>query len=312
MPSHSTAPPVTTCPKVFGGRNRRGAVGRLSWFLLALACGCDASKAEYETLRAETDRLRRELDECQNGPDRLAAVAKRAYADGKLKEARETIELLRSRHPESSRNTEVGALIPEIDRRLGEESRRAEVAAQEQLRLREFGDTGIWVLDHFVDKFSSATETAYIRNKQPIRGRFSNTATNGANLTVVFIISGPDQIAIQLFEYGGSNPVKVSSPEGYSVAVKTSDGEELKATALNFSDRLVLYEDGASPLHNALMAGGRIQFAIQGNTAQYQFAVDQADGYRNAFRLLSESLEPPAAVSKPGGESPRSRSRGPS
>ena len=59
--------------------------------------------------------------------------------------------------------------------------------------------TGIWAIKYFVDDFGDPTDEGYIAHDYYIRGTFSNSATNNSNLNVYFLISGPDNIAVRIW-----------------------------------------------------------------------------------------------------------------
>tara|TARA_Y100001968_G_scaffold314705_1_gene340416 strand:- start:588 stop:884 length:297 start_codon:yes stop_codon:yes gene_type:complete len=64
-----------------------------------------------------------------------------------------------------------------------------------------------WESNYFVDEFGDLTKDPYISTIQ--YGGFSNSATTNSMLKVKFIIK-KDDVAIQLYEYGGTTPVKTS------------------------------------------------------------------------------------------------------
>jgi hypothetical protein len=60
--------------------------------------------------------------------------------------------------------------------------------------------------------------------------------------------------------------------------------------AENYSDRLSFNNSDSKKVHNILMKGGQIQFWIKETetpTTQYQFTIDNADWYENAYRILT-------------------------
>jgi hypothetical protein len=151
-------------------------------------------------------------------------------------------------------------------------------------------DAGIWENDTYVDELGQTSERDYISNRVFITGRFSNTATPHSPLNVKFRIFGPNNISLQLFEYAGNNPVKALSPESYTVAIRDADGVQHKLKAINYSDRLAFEKTDAKTVHEILMKGGNIQFNISGEfktKTQYQFTIDNASGYDEAYKNLS-------------------------
>jgi len=234
--------------------------------LLTLAAlfvaGCGVSRSDYDAVKAENESLRAELDECRFGADRLVALVEKAYKDNDYSTARTNIELLSSRHPESPKNAEFVKLLEIIEKRETEEHERtaAKEAAErkrrdaeekERIRLENLNNTGMWTVGYYVDDFGEPTKTPYIRNTYLIRGTFSNTATEGSDLDVKFLISSASDISIMLYEYAGNNPVKGYSDEYYLVLVQDKDGKRMQLGARNYSDRLSLNEADSRKLHQA-------------------------------------------------------------
>ena len=105
-----------------------------------------------------------------------------------------------------------------------------------------------------------------------------------------FLIFSPNNIFLQLFEYAGNNPVKTLSPKRYTVSIEDADHGKHKLKAMNYSDRLAFEKTDAKTVHDILMKGGKIQFSIADDFTtgtQYQFTVDNASGYDEAFKNLS-------------------------
>jgi hypothetical protein len=97
-------------------------------------------------------------------------------------------------------------------------------------------------------------------------------------------------ISMMLYEYAGNNPVKSVSTEEYSIRVKDRDGNKFDLTAKNYLDRLSFSNTDSKIVHNVLMKGGKVQFwikEIDTPTTQYEFTIQNADWYDNAFKRLS-------------------------
>ena len=114
----------------------------------------------------------------------------------------------------------------------------------------------------------------------------------GEHLAHLCLITNSSDISIQLFEYGGNNPVKSYSDKSYTVLIQDKDGERIKLRALNYSERLSFNQSASKQVHNALMKGETIKFKIieiDAPTTEYKFTIQKADWYENAYKILEES-----------------------
>ena len=153
------------------------------------------------------------------------------------------------------------------------------------------GSTGIWENDRYADELGQTSDRDYICNKGFIAGSFGGTATPQSPLNVKFLIFGPNNISLQLFENGGNNPVKALSPKSYTVSIEDADGGNHRLKAMNYSDKLAFEKTDARTVHDILMKGGKIQFRITDDFnpgKQYQFTIDNASGYDEAYKNLTE------------------------
>ena len=261
-------------------------------FSIALILQSCVSKSQYEELKEENEKLKAELEECKFGAERIIAAVEKAYNEKNYSLARENIDLLYSKHPESPKNAEFKILLTTIEKKELEEKQRKETEEKERIRLANLNNTGIWNVQYYVDEFGEPSKQGYITNTLLIRGTFSNTATQDSELDVRFLITNSSDISIKLFEYAGNNPVKAYSPESYTVLVQDKDGNRLKLTAVNYSDRLSFDKTASRKIHNALMKGSTLIFRITENdtpTTQYNFTIRNSDWYENAYRKLKES-----------------------
>ena len=259
--------------------------------MVVLLAGCGVDQAEYDRALAQIKELEQKVDELENGEDRLIAEIDSAMTNQDYPSAREGISQLAARHPESSKNREYAELLPEIEKRESELADQRAAEEAEQRRLANLNNTGIWAVSHFVDDFGDPTENAYIQNRQPIKGLFSNSATEDSDLLVRFLADAADDIAIMLFEYAGNNPVKAYSATRYDVLVQNSGDVKLSLSAVNSSDRLRLNQNDSRKLHELLLQGGQIEFRIRESEtpiAQYSFNIADAEFYDNAYRILTE------------------------
>ena len=265
-----------------------------SFLLLIVIFGCGVPKSEYEKLKAENQKLKSELDDCANGADKLAAKAKKAYSESNYSEAKTNIEDLLRKHPEYPQINELQKLLKDIDKKINEEEAKKEAEEKERIRLSNLNNLGMWEVAYYVDNFGDPTNKAYIRNENIITGTFSNTATQNSDLNVVLLITNSSDIAIELFEYAGNNPVKAISSDSYTIRVKDKDGNKYNLSAVNYSDRLELNRSNSRKLHNIFLKGGEVQFWIQEDetpTTQYNFTIVNADWYENAYtKLTSKQL----------------------
>ena len=147
--------------------------------------------------------------------------------------------------------------------------------------------TGMWSIRYYVDSLGENTREKYISNENIMRGSFNNSATQGSNLNIKFLISNSSDISIQLYEYARNNPVKASSPESYVVLLQDRNRSRMTLRAVNYSDRLSFDKRNSKKIHKALLKGGVLKFFIKEidtPTTQYNFTIQEADGYKNAYK----------------------------
>ena len=260
--------------------------------VLAIVSGCGVPQADFDKLKEQNEQLQTELEECQNGAEKLIAAIEKFYSEKAFVQARQSIEKLYEKHPESPKNEEFKKLLKIIEKEELIEKKREEAEEKERIRLENLNNTGIWSVHYYVDEFGEATKQGYIQNTNFIQGTFSNTATQNSKLNIKFLISNSSDISIQLYEYAGNNPVKAYSSDKYSVQVQDKDGSRLNLNAVNYSDRLSFDKTNSRKVHNALIKGGTVKFRIfetETPTTQYQFTIQKADWYDNAYKKLKES-----------------------
>ena len=216
----------------------------------------------------------------------------KAYLEKNYSVARQNIEILYAKHPESAKNNEFAELLKTIEKEELSEKTRKEAEKKEFNKLANLNNTGIWSINYYVDEFGESTKKGYIKNASLIHGTFSNTATQNSDLNVKFLISNSSDISIQLYEYAGNNPVKAYSHTSYTVLVQDKDGNRLKLSAVNYSERLSFDKATSNQIHNILLKGGSIKFRLTENdtpTTQYEFSIQNADWYENAYEKLMKS-----------------------
>jgi hypothetical protein len=259
--------------------------------IMTMVTGCGVPQSDYDKLKSENENLKSELDECKNGAEKIISLVEKAYKEKDYVHAKQNIKLLSAKHPESSKNADFKELLSSIEKLEFEETKRKEQKEKELIKLANANMTGMWAIRYYVDEFGERTKKGYITNSNTIKGTFSNTATEGSELNVELLINSSSKIYIQLYEYAGNNPVKAYDSDSYSVYIQDKNGNRLSLTAVNYSDRLGFDESSSLEVHKALMKGGTIKFRIkevETPTTQYQFTIDEADFYDNAFRILNK------------------------
>ena len=262
----------------------------ISFIMILFVSGCGLQQSENDRLKSENERLTKELDEYKFGAERLVSLVKKAYDEKDYESAKQNIELLRSKHPESSKNAEFGKLLKEIEKRIAEQKKKSDTEEKERIRLANIDNLGIWIIKHYVDDFGEPTKQGYVSNLYPIEGKFSNSATQDSKLNVTLLVTNSSDISIKLYEYARNNPVKGYASQGYSVKIKDCKGNRYSLSATNYSDRLSFDPADSKRVHNILLKGGQVQFWIgedRTSTTQYQFIIDNADWYNNAYKGLS-------------------------
>ena len=142
----------------------------------------------------------------------------------------------------------------------------------------------MWTKGYYTNKFGEKTNQSFVTNTSYIEGTFSNSATENSALNVQLLINNPSDIAIQLYEYAGDNPVKDSGPYTYVVQIKGSNNATLKFQPVYKGDRLPLNKSQSRKLHELLLIGGTTKFYIYTGrqpSSQYNFMIEDKDnGYK--------------------------------
>lgn len=279
---------------------------------VVLLNGCGISSSEHNKVTSERDslellvsKLESEIDELENGEERLIGLIEYSYNSEKFLDTQKYIERLLEKHPETLIREYFTDLLLKIDEKAKAELAVIDQARKDSIRLANIDNLGIWEINYFVDEFGDRTSSGYITTKRPIYGTFSNSATQGSDLRVEFIIINNKKIAIQLYEYNGSNPVKDYNGR-YIVSIQDSGGEKHILYATNYdSDRLsfgnntfsmVTYEErdktDSQIMYDILMKGGEIKFNIvdkERKTTKYNFSISNFDWFENAMFKLSHT-----------------------
>jgi hypothetical protein len=266
--------------------------------IITIVSSCGIPQAEYDNAIAENqdlktniEKISSELDECKNGAEKTIAKVLKAYSEKDFLNAKENINKLSEKHPESAKNAEFKKLLETIklEELALEKVKQAE--EKERIRLANLNNTGIWKVNYYVDEFGEPTKEGYVTNKLLLEGKFSNTATQNSDLNIRFLISDSKDISIKLFEYARPNPVKTSSSESYRVLIQDKDGERLKLRGVNYSDRISFDKSQSLKIHNALLKGGEIKFKMyesDNSSTEYDFVINNSDWYNNAYAKLME------------------------
>lgn len=131
-------------------------------------------------------------------------------------------------------------------------------------------DTGLWEKRAYVDEFDLPTDEYYISNKEPIVGKFSNSATTDSELlTYIYIDKGQNyndiSVQFKLIEYG-EYIVKNSFSKSisYDVAMMDTAGEKYYFTASmsSGSDKLIFSVKDAKTIVQLLCADGTVRFVF--------------------------------------------------
>jgi hypothetical protein len=269
-----------------------------AYLLLISLISCGIPKEDYDQLKSDNDTLSEEIislkeiiDEFENGEPRLIALVEKSYEKKNFQDAIKYIQNLKEKHPEASKNKEFESLLITINKEIENETKRLEEVEEENFRLANLDNTGMWTNTFYVDDFGNPTKDGYIVNTSLITGTFSNSATTNSDLNVKFLISNSNDISIILYEYAGNNPVKSYGSTEYSVLVLDNKGQKLNLNATNYSDRLALDASSSRKLNSSLLKGGDIQFSIKekkNSINKYEFVIPQADFYENALKKLKE------------------------
>ncbi len=217
--------------------------------------------------------------------EKVTEIVKSCYSSKNFLLAKKTISDLFELYPELSNDPELKIALSNIEKEIRSEK-------EERIRRENANKTGMWEIRYYVDEFGEKTESGYIANADFISGVFSNTATNNSDLNVWLLIDDSNDIAIKLYEYARSNPVKTARSKSYKVLIQDNDGDKYDLSATNYSDRLIIDEDDSYQLHKALIRGGTLKFKIiesDRRTTNYSFSIDNADFYGNAYRKLTQS-----------------------
>ena len=256
------------------------------------------SQNEHDEVLKKLEFVKSELEKCQYGDEKMQAQALRLLSMGQLDSAYSVANNLLNTHPSSQYVDEMHTLIAKITadkkenaKRLERERLAKEKARKDAELIAKRNFTGMWEVSNYVDQFGQNTSQVYVSTKKRLTGRFSNSATENSPLGIGFIIDGPNNIAIKLYEYDGNNYVKAYSYTSYTVLIQDKDGNKYEVDAGNNSDRIGFGTIDSQTVHRILMKGGEVKFHMNEDRTpitKYNFVIDNADYYENAIRILNE------------------------
>jgi len=155
-------------------------------------------------------------------------------------------------------------------------------------------DTGFWNVQEFTDNFGAGTGRRFIT--QRFIGRFSIPGAEGSAY-IVFLITGSDTIAFELYRYGSNNSDKVGH-NYFEGAIEDAEGNRFPISASITSVNLLrntFDKTSSNNIHNALLKGKvKIRFSAEGMAGRMnnEYSFDLSDsgvrGYTNAFRILTQ------------------------
>lgn len=104
-------------------------------FLMTLLISCSGvSQKEYDTLKAENEKLKVEIEDLKFGPDKLLSQAK-IYIDNKdFINAKSKLQTLLDKHPASQQSTEAKVLMLSVENGIKEQKLAKEKAIAEKER----------------------------------------------------------------------------------------------------------------------------------------------------------------------------------
>lgn len=250
----------------------------------------DKVNSENKRLQGEITKLKKGLDKCQNGAERTTAKIDQSLKEKNFEEAKSLINKLAKDHPEAKANTRFSKKLSWISKEIKKiEAKRKKDAEQERIR-KNANNTGIWKVSYYVDDFGKPTKDGYIRNREKIYGTFNNSAVQGRELRVNFLLSKYTDADIQLYEYNGKNPVKGYTDKPYKVLVQDKKGKryKLKGTLWKGSNRISLDKESSKSLHGVLKKGGTVEFVVkeEDSLSEYMFTIKNSDWYYNAYKKL--------------------------
>lgn len=257
---------------------------------LIFFCSCGISQSEYnktvserDSLTREVEALKMEIEELNNGEERLINLAENAYKSNEYIKTKLYIDKLFKKHPESSKIAYFKNMLAEIEPKIQDELEKIKKQRRDSIRLANINELGIWQTGYYVNDFDEPTKEGYVETY--VNGTFSNSATTNSDLRVNFIID-KNSIRIQLYEYAGNHPIK---GEGFlKFTIKDSNGKRHTVRSYNSdSGNNTIEEEYFDEVKAILLNGGRIKFVAladkYSSPSEYKFEIVNADYLENAL-----------------------------
>ena len=158
-----------------------------------------------------------------------------------------------------------------------------------KIALSKYEETtvDIWEVVNYADNFGEPTGEYFLRPSIPLKGIFSNSVTNNADLYGTLMIDDSG-ISIALVEYG-SYIVKGNSYEkAFTISIRHNDGTTKNlGRYTNYSDRITISKSYAQELFMALAEGKEFKIYLEEsnygdfalNTNTYLLTVPATQGF---------------------------------
>lgn len=261
--------------------------------LMVLFTGC-VSKSKYtdlektcKSLTEENAKLKKQIDELENGEKRLVNLAKNSFSAGKYILANKYIKQLKERHPESTEISYFNNIQPALDEKVKDELALIDKVRKDSIKLANINNLGIWEIGYYADDFGDPTKESYISTE--LYGTFSNSATTNSDLKVEILID-KENIRIQLYEYASNHPINGQGFIYLTIRDKNNNEQEIRAYNTNTGSTIV-EEEYDKKLRDILLSGGMIRFKAVvdkfGSPSVYNFSIKNANWLENAISKMS-------------------------
>jgi hypothetical protein len=263
----------------------------IATLLFLTSCVSKSSYTELEnkckSLTEELTKLKAQIDELENGEERIVNLAKNSFDDGKYQLANKYIKQLNEKHPESKEIAYFKKIQPTIDKKLEEELEKIEKLRQDSIKLANINNLGDWQIGYYVDDFGERTDEYFV--SMYLFGTFSNSATTNSELKVRFMID-KNSSRIQLYEYASDHPLKGEGTIEFKIRDKDNKEYEIRAFNSDYGNTTVNDEDDKK-LRKILLSGGSIKFIAEadrfGSPSIYKFTIKNADWFENAITKMT-------------------------
>lgn len=183
--------------------------------------------------------------------------------------------------------SELEALRDEVEERLSDAN--SEEASDDQ------DIYGAWAIDCSQDEFGRKNGPQFIRLKEPVEGKFSNSFTTNSDCLFQIFLSPLDEndclIQLRIAEYGTQIVKATSGSQIYDVKVLDKDDieHEFMFVMLENDDTMGMGVTGLSEMNELLKSGGPISFLIKDvENTSYLFTIEDTSGLEDALSAISE------------------------